>query len=437
VSTNRQMKSAATPVLPGWTPLPAQGLLHRKCACGGAPGPAGECSECQKNRLDLQRKPDAPHRAGTAPPVVHEVLRSPGQPLDAATREAMEPRFGHDFSRVRIHTDSRAVESARSVGALAYTVGQNIIFGAARFAPGETAGRRLLAHELAHTIQQGDGACLQSKLEVAGPDTPAEREADAAAEGVVGSLTSIVPMLQKQDEPIAVDLEPVSPEDADQLRRQGVNLPQVSQQTYAASGGQTFAPRTSHWAACGRPSTLRADGFRGNTNGTYISAIAVNINPAGNSTVSLSWANSQMSTGTLQTSLTASPGAGNCSTDCSVQANSQKDGSHCTPLGGFTIQGYDCHLPGDSKAKYVSWFHRDRGIAFHYYDVPSFPASHGCVRMSSAENGAEWIYDNSLAGVTQVTVTRDPAAGPGPKCWSAGTLINRPTRGSGPGKQGR
>jgi hypothetical protein len=376
----------------------------------------------------LQRKPDAPRGAGTAPPIVHEVLRSTGEPLAAEARAQMEPRFGHDFSKVRIHDGARAAESARSVGALAFTVGQDIVFGAGRYAPGETGGRRLLAHELAHTIQQGDGSAhLQSKLELSSPDSPAEREADAAAEGVVGSLTPTGPMLQKQgDDSIEVELEPTSPEDSDRLRQQGINLPQVSQQTYAASGGQTFSPRTSHWSPCGRTSTTRVDGFRGNTHGTYISSITVTINATSNSTVALSWANPQMSTGTLQTSLTTSPGAGNCNTDCSVAANSQATGSHCTPLGNFTVQGYDCHLPGDNKAKHVSWFHRDRGIAFHYYDVPSFPASHGCVRMSTAESGAEWIYDNSLAGVTQVTVNRDSTAGPGPKCWSGGTLTDRP-----------
>jgi hypothetical protein len=88
------------------------------------------------------------------PPVVHDVLRSPGQPLDGATRDFMEPRFGHDFSRVRIHADSRAAASAQSVNALAYTVGRDVVFGAAQYQPGTQAGRHLLAHELAHVVQQ-------------------------------------------------------------------------------------------------------------------------------------------------------------------------------------------------------------------------------------------------------------------------------------------
>ena len=91
----------------------------------------------------------------TAPPVVHTVLNSGrGRPLDPATRAFMEPRFGHDFSRVRVHTDRPAADAARGVAARAFTVGEHIVFGGRQFAPDSTAGRRLLAHELAHTIQQ-------------------------------------------------------------------------------------------------------------------------------------------------------------------------------------------------------------------------------------------------------------------------------------------
>ena len=90
-----------------------------------------------------------------APPVVHEVLRSPGRPLDDATRGFMESRFNHDFSGVRVHSDSRAAESARAVNALAYTVGNHVAFDHGQYAPGTTTGRGLLAHELAHVVQQG------------------------------------------------------------------------------------------------------------------------------------------------------------------------------------------------------------------------------------------------------------------------------------------
>jgi hypothetical protein len=85
-------------------------------------------------------------------------LKGGGQPLDPATRGFMEPRFGHDFSRVRVHSGATAEQSAREVNANAYTVGQDIVFGAGQFAPGTRNGRGLLAHELTHVVQHGAGS---------------------------------------------------------------------------------------------------------------------------------------------------------------------------------------------------------------------------------------------------------------------------------------
>ena len=133
-------------------------LLQRKCACGGTPGPTGECEACRKKRLSLQRKAQrwgvGLGKDSLAPPVVHEVLRSPGQPLDADTRAFMETRFGQDFSRVRVHTDAKSAESARAVSALAYTVGNDIVLGDTQSSRGTTERNRLMAHELTHVVQQ-------------------------------------------------------------------------------------------------------------------------------------------------------------------------------------------------------------------------------------------------------------------------------------------
>src|SRR5262249_8669222 len=107
------------------------GVLQRKCACGGTPGPSGACEECGKKRLQLKSNLGVQPKTGTeVPPIVHEVLHSTGQSLDVETRGFFEPRFGHDFSRVRVHTDAQAAESARAVNALAYTVGSDVVFGA-------------------------------------------------------------------------------------------------------------------------------------------------------------------------------------------------------------------------------------------------------------------------------------------------------------------
>jgi hypothetical protein len=86
------------------------------------------------------------------------VLRSPGEPLDAASRAYFEPRFGLDFSAVRVHRDARAAASASELHSLAYTFGPSIVFRSGFYAPGTLEGRRLIAHELAHVVQQGHGA---------------------------------------------------------------------------------------------------------------------------------------------------------------------------------------------------------------------------------------------------------------------------------------
>ncbi|HEX2208202.1 MAG TPA: DUF4157 domain-containing protein [Longimicrobium sp.] len=106
--------------------------------------------------LQASRTTGGAPAAGEAPPVVHRVLAAPGERLQPETRGFMERRLGHDFSGVRVHTGAGAAESARAVDAEAYTVGRHVVFGAGRYAPHTAAGARLLAHELAHTVQQGD-----------------------------------------------------------------------------------------------------------------------------------------------------------------------------------------------------------------------------------------------------------------------------------------
>jgi hypothetical protein len=157
------------------------GILQRKCACGQHTVAGGECAECRKKRL--QRKTTGHTDPETVPPIVHEVLRSPGQSLDAETRAFMEPRFGHDFSRVRVHTGARAVESTRAVNALAYTVGQDVVFGAGQYVLGTSEGKRLLAHELTHTVQQNRNS-FPNNLFIRKSNTY-ETEANKAAEVIL------------------------------------------------------------------------------------------------------------------------------------------------------------------------------------------------------------------------------------------------------------
>ena len=147
--------------------------VQRKCACGGTPGPTGECEECGKKRLSLQRMSlnvAGPVAGGFALPIVHDVLRSPARSLDPQTRAFMEPHFGHDFSRVRIHADPGASRAADAVQAQAFTVGSDIVFGRGKFEPSTPAGRKLVTHELTHVVQQGaaPAAAMHPAAEAAG-----------------------------------------------------------------------------------------------------------------------------------------------------------------------------------------------------------------------------------------------------------------------------
>lgn len=183
------------PVQPNTAPPPSYtdvrgGLLQRECACGGSAGVTGSCDDCDNQKLSLQRSTGnsevETRSSSRVPPIVHEVLRSQGLPLDAETRAFMEPRFGHDFGHVRVHADADAAESARAVNALAYTVGHDLVFGYGQHAPQSLTGQRLLAHELTHVIQQR-ATIPQSRLEIGEANDSSEQEADEVADVVMRS----------------------------------------------------------------------------------------------------------------------------------------------------------------------------------------------------------------------------------------------------------
>ncbi len=178
----------------------ATGLLQRKCDCGQHTISEAKCDSCKKATAGgpaLQRSAAAnASLIEEVPPIVHDVLGSAGQPLDPATRNYFEPRFGHDFSRVRVHADHRATESATAIGAQAYTAAGNIVLPNKNYEPDSFQGRHLLAHELAHVVQQETAfPTLQSSRApvVSSPDDPSEAAADRAADVVMtnGSAASL------------------------------------------------------------------------------------------------------------------------------------------------------------------------------------------------------------------------------------------------------
>ncbi len=169
-------------------------VLQRKCSCGASAGLDGECEECRNKRL--QRRSVNGDEPASVPPIVHEALRSPGQPLDATTRAFMEPRFGHNFSEVRVHTDAKAVESAQTVNAVAYTVGKDVVFDENKYAPRSREGSRLLAHELTHVIQQNAAAPVDS-LKASSPDASAELEAEKISNDVTSATADAKPSIRE------------------------------------------------------------------------------------------------------------------------------------------------------------------------------------------------------------------------------------------------
>jgi hypothetical protein len=170
--------SGAPAVVRSAAPSGDAGPRLRRCACGG------RCPECRKRAEEegrLRRDALGGAAPAAAPPLVHQVLGSAGAALDAGTRGRMGEAFGADFSGVRVHADARAARSADAVGARAYTVGSDVVFAAGRYAPGTREGDRLLAHELAHVVQQSGGAPLRVQRQ-AEPAAAAEAlEADPEA----------------------------------------------------------------------------------------------------------------------------------------------------------------------------------------------------------------------------------------------------------------
>jgi Domain of unknown function (DUF4157) len=197
----------------------AGGLLQRTCACGNHTVAGDECESCKKKRLGLQTKlelskpgdsyeqeadrvaaqvlgtptqasppriqhfSEPPAQQIDVPQSVDQALASPGKPLGSAVQQDMGQRFGHDFSRVRVHTNSAAEQSARNLNAHAYTVGHDLVFSTNRFKPETQEGRHLLAHELTHVVQQSGatqstllthGATLIQRDEAGGGSTEFE-----------------------------------------------------------------------------------------------------------------------------------------------------------------------------------------------------------------------------------------------------------------------
>lgn len=401
----------------GHVTLTRQPALQRKCACGNHSLGGAVCNECsKKQQKGLQTKltinepgdiyeqeadrvadqvmgmPEqatfgratpriqrlsgsSPGSLEAAPASVDSVLSSTGAPLEPALRQDMEQRFGYDFSGVRTHTDAAADRSARDVNAFAYTVGSNVVFAAGQFSPATHWGRRLLAHELTHVLQQSGGSTGQSI-----------ESADLSA--------------------ISMGMS------ANTRFRKGVESPVL----------EVNADRA---AQVGRPATVmpaRRDAALQRRAAPYIKKVTVHLAPPQHA--DLDWQGIPPSTASGSDHFTVSTGKGysdpldprgTCLRSCCSDAMTQcappwnrpdRVGACCTYYGNNFWTGVPEPEHGPGGWKYwtpIQPWYSSRGIALHQHpEVTGQPIGHGCVRMEEAN--AKRIHDYSNGRNTNVTI---------------------------------
>jgi len=314
----------------------------------------------------MRRAAAGPHTPTAAPPIVHQSLRAPGRPLDSGAREFFEPRFGRDLGAVRVHTDSTAARSALAVNALAYTVGNHIVFGTGQYDPGTAGGRRILAHELAHTIQQSGGGPSESiaTLRISEPSDASEREASDTADRVMaGGGTAPLAIASSN---VLHRVPPDQPKASDELEDPfAIQCPEIPE-------------------------------------GKWITQVVVNQESP--QSVTATWNDGTTSTGECST------GKGHCCVDpanptgvACTEAQSRTDGSNCTPI--TTGKGLPVLKKQRDHKGVQLWTEIDssRAIALHAYSpINGHPLSHGCVRLH--DDMACNIFNGSRVGKTMVQI---------------------------------
>lgn len=323
------------------TRSPGSARVQRTCACASEAESEFACPACRASaRVQRSAAGAAP---AAVPPIVHEVLGDSGRTLTPLRRAAMEAHFGYDFGRVRVHSGPRAAASTRAVNALAYAVGPHVVFADER----QEDDDHLLAHELAHVIQQGATALA--------PGSPLSIEDEHAAEETAARGAAVA--LARGPDP--------------KLRAGGA--PRLQRQP--AGTGRAPAPATLN---------------------------TVEVDQATPQTVTLNWSDGSSE------SAQCSTGKGHCCLDESAaegaacsEAGSRADGSNCTPVGTFRVTA-KIPVTGGGVRLWTQ-FHDARSIALHEYSpVDGTPLSHGCVRLN--RDTAQKIFDGAVRGRTRVIV---------------------------------
>lgn len=329
------------------------------------------CESCAQDEELLQPSPtSASPSAGTAPPSVTDTLAHSGQPLSGETQAFFAPRFGFDFSGVRVHDDGPAAASAHDLRAKAYTVGRHVVFNSGQYAPQTPAGMRLLAHELTHVVQQ------------AGRDRElAQRELDDSELTDDADIGESAPVIEDDDaadgDSPVVGSSPVFDADEDSLQ-----LKRDEAQIVQRAGEETETKPI-------KPQRATIE------------------------TIEVDQASQQMtvsySDGTKEThAVSTGRGRPNTKGDpCKTQTE-----LNCTPNGSFTVSsrkgGDTKNRDGDAMSWYVG-FVDSRGIGIHdSQPVPGIPHSHGCVRVGSTpadDAFAKKINSRVVVGKTKVIVS--------------------------------
>jgi hypothetical protein len=377
-------------------------IVQRKCACGGAAGASGKCAKCSEEETLLQRHGTGESKSSQVPPIVHEVLNSSGQPLNPDTRALMESQFGRDFSQVRVHTDTKAADSTRSVNALAYTVGKDIVFGTGQYAPTTDDGKKLLAHELTHVVQQ-QGKTLQAKLILGSPSSLQEREADDVARKVMSESTEQTLLLQtpstsvlqrQMDFDEETEEEIVASVDENDLDVQDGDFPSGStvaigeqsdvqlesdlfgmaiEESEAEEENETILLAAADKKAKKPPA--KGDGKKEKKETPWITKIEIDLT---SQRMKLIWSGDRKPETVIISSGKGCP---------NTKENPCKSGDnlYCTPTGEFSVgkkgDGDYKNSKGDPMSWYVEFVPR-RGIGIHNSQVADGnPRSHGCVRV--------------------------------------------------------
>jgi hypothetical protein len=388
--------------------------------------------ECPKCAGKLHRRAGPGKDPGEVPPIVYDVLRSPGRPLDEGVRTDMEQRFGGaDFGGVRIHTDAKAAESAEAVNARAYTVGQHIAFGEARSSAERLASQVLLAHELAHVTQSPVSGPATANLSVASSTDLAEIEARHVASqfdstGFAGMEPSSgqhsTNVLRRQTESQSVALSSTPTEEIVDATLSDAEVMDGDTEVTGSDSPMSEGPLDRGGQMLSQSKAVVSELFGSETQGAQ-NRQTKRVEPRWVTHIEISLASQGMtliwSDGTVSGPHTISSGKGLPNTADDPCRNQTE--RNCTPAGQFTVssrRGASArNSHGDAMAWYVG-FVDERGIGIHNSQIANgTPLSHGCIRVGKGEAAtafAKLINQNIKIGKTVVNV-----AGKAPtKPWS-------------------